>query len=79
MTAEEIRLYSLKEKHSSFAYDYAALQDGINERNLADRSKWHGDSDTVDAWMHQSRGLFRWAGFYANGHLHVGSGFVFKI
>ncbi len=79
MITEEIILDCLREKHSRFAYDYAALQDGINERNLADRSKWLGNRAVADEWMRQSSGLIRWAGFYAKGHLYVGPGFVVKF
>lgn len=79
MTTDDIKAESIKQKHEAFARHYAALQDGINERNLADSSKWDDNPGMVDRWIHQSRGLLRWAGLYAGGRLYIGPGFVLKV
>lgn len=79
MTTDDVKVEAIKQKHEAFARHYAALQDGINERNLADRSKWGDTPGMVDAWMNQSLGLLRWAGLYADGHLYIGPGFVLKV
>lgn len=79
MTTEEIKLKCLMAKHETFARRYAALQDGVNERNLADRSKWSDNPGMVYEWESQALGLFRWAGLYAGGHLYIGPGFVVKV
>lgn len=79
MSKDEIVKQSILQKHGRFAANYAALQDGINERGYADRNLWDKNPAIIDQWQSQALGLIRWAGSYAEGRLRVGPGFVVKI